>query len=145
MGRRTLSKKLVKLAEIDAQRAQERQHGVEVELQEFRQELQSKERDLERLENERHRRASEGVTLGQLMIMDANLERLRQTLVQDKNAISRMEDRLASEKNRAISARKEVDRAEKVSQKVAVESEKKKSKGEQRVLDDRAAQKWETL
>ncbi|QED28628.1 hypothetical protein FRD01_15575 [Microvenator marinus] len=145
MGRRTLSKKLVKLAEIDAQRAQERQNGVESELNEFRLELKNKEKDLERLENERQRRASEGVTLGQLMIMDANLERLRQTLIHDMNAISRMEDRLASEKNRALSARKEVDRAEKVSQKVAVDAEKKKSKVVQRALDDRAAQKWETL
>lgn len=145
MGRRTLSKKLVKLAEIDAQRAQERQNGVESELNEFRLELKNKEKDLERLENERQRRASEGVTLGQLMIMDANLERLRQALIHDMNAISRMEDRLASEKNRALSARKEVDRAEKVSQKVAVDDEKKKSKVVQRSLDDRAAQKWETL
>lgn len=145
MGRRTLSKKLVKLAEIDAQRAQERQNGVESELNEFRLELKNKEKDLERLENERQRRASEGVTLGQLMIMDANLERLRQALIHDMNAISRMEDRLASEKNRALSARKEVDRAEKVSQKVAVDAEKKKSKVVQRSLDDRAAQKWETL
>lgn len=145
MGRRTLSKKLVKLAEIDAQRAQERQNGVESELNEFRLELKNKENDLERLENERQRRASEGVTLGQLMIMDANLERLRQALIHDMNAISRMEDRLASEKNRALSARKEVDRAEKVSQKVAVDAEKKKSKVVQRSLDDRAAQKWETL
>lgn len=145
MGRRTLSKKLVKLAEIDAQRAQERQNGVEAELSEFREELKSKEKDLERLESERHRRASEGVTLGQLMIMDANIERLRQSIVQEMNAISRMEDRLVSERNRAVSARKEVDRAEKVSQKVAVDAERKRSKDVQRALDDRAAQKWETL
>jgi len=138
-GRHVLSKKLVKLAEIDAARVQERCDTLEQEVRQARTRLQALEEELSRFEASKEERSGQGLKMGELKLFEAHAEGLIRSIGEERESLTQRERDLSNEKNRLIAVRRDVDRAEKVSLRVRKGDEKKRAQESQRVDDDRAS------
>lgn len=144
MGRRTLSKKLVKLAEIDVTRAQVRFDELSEELRHAEARVQKCEADLAAFQEEMGQRVTRGLNLGELLILEAEQTSLQHSVGEAEQARKNLERGVSNEKTRLLQARHGVDRAEKVSEKVEDQESKQRQRTIQRMEDDRAGRKgWE--